>query len=169
MQCPACKADDDKVIDSRPSDDGAVVRRRRECNRCAKRFTTYERLERTARLVVVKRDGTCVPFEIENIMRGIQAACGKRPVTEAAKLHLAQEVDDELHAEFDREVKSDEVGKRVAKKLRALDKIAYVRFASEYHGFRNLEEFAEEIRHLLDEPPEFVDQSPLFDDTSTTP
>ena len=97
MQCPACKADDDKVIDSRPSDDGAVVRRRRECNLCAKRFTTYERLERTARLVVVKRDGTCVPFEIENIMRGIQAACGKRPVPEAAKLHLAQEVDDELH------------------------------------------------------------------------
>src|SRR5690242_12426472 len=102
--CPYCSANDDKVIDSRSSEGGRVIRRRRQCLKCGKRFTTYERVEQTARLIVVKRDGTRVPFSRENILRGVQAACGKRNVSEELKERLVDEVEEELHREFDREV-----------------------------------------------------------------
>src|SRR6478735_9049237 len=104
--CPYCNANDDKVIDSRSSEGGRVIRRRRQCLKCNKRFTTYERVEETARLIVIKRDGTRVPFSRENILRGVQAACGKRSVPEEVKERLVEEVEEELHREFDREVDS---------------------------------------------------------------
>lgn len=152
MICPYCNADDDKVIDSRASDAGASIRRRRECNACGKRFTTYERVEKTARLAVVKKDGSHVPFDSERILRGVLAACGKRPIAEETKEAIVRQVEDEVHREFDREVPSSEIGKRVAAKLRAIDHIAYIRFASEYYEFRNLDELSTEVEELKRRP-----------------
>jgi transcriptional repressor NrdR len=129
MLCPFCNTDNDKVIDSRSSDAGKVIRRRRECLGCKRRFTTYERVEQTARLVVIKRDGTHAPFSRENILRGVTAACGKRPIPEADKERLADEIEEELHKEFDREVPSAVIGERVMLRLRDLDEVAYIRFA----------------------------------------
>jgi len=151
--CPTCSADSDRVIDSRPADGGAAVRRRRECLTCGKRFTTYERVERAARLMVVKRDGTRVPFEGERILRGVQAACGKRPISEESKECLARAVEEDIHRDFEREVESSEIGRRVASKLRNVDHIAYIRFASEHYGFTTLEEFRAELQELEDRPP----------------
>ena len=116
MRCPYCERDKDKVTDSRPSDSGDAIRRRRECLACGKRFTTYERVERTERLMVVKRDGTRVPFDPEKVMRGLASACGKRPVPADAKERLVREVEEEMHREYEREVPSLAIGKRVADK-----------------------------------------------------
>ena len=124
MRCPSCDADNDKVIDSRPGEDGSAIRRRRECLACGKRYTTYERVERAARLTVVKRDGSRVPFDAERLMRGLQAACGKRPIAQESKERLLQSLDEELHRTFDREVESAEIGRRLAARLRDLDPIA---------------------------------------------
>src|SRR5262245_55441748 len=99
--CPYCGHNDDKVIDSRASDGGRVVRRRRECLKCEKRYTTYEKVEETARLMVVKRDGTRVPFNKENVLKGVLAACGKRPISDEAKRKLVDEVEEEIFREFD--------------------------------------------------------------------
>lgn len=162
MICPYCGRDNDKVIDSRASEGGLVIRRRRECLACSKRFTTYERVEKTARLVVIKKDGTRVAFDSQNVLKGVQAACGKRPVPEQAKLDLVQEVEEEVHREFDREVPSTEIGRRVAAKLRDLDQIAYIRYASEYYNFRTLEEFAQELTQLQSRPPNLPNQERLF-------
>jgi transcriptional repressor NrdR len=150
MHCPYCDRDKDKVIDSRPSDSGDAIRRRRECLACSKRFTTYERVERTERLMVIKRDGTRVPFNPENIMRGIVAACGKRPVPATEKERVIREVEEEMHREFEREVPSRAIGKRVADKLRAVDHVAYIRFASEYYQFSTMGEFQRELDDLAD-------------------
>jgi transcriptional repressor NrdR len=160
--CPYCGHDDDRVIDSRASEGGLVVRRRRECHNCEKRYTTYERVEKTARLVVVKKDGSRVPFEVDSVVRGLQAACGKRPVPERAKLAIAHEVEDAIHREFDREVPSTEIGRRVAAKLREVDEIAYIRYASEYQEFRTLDEFAEELSDLKARPKNLPNQRGLF-------
>lgn len=160
--CPYCGGNNDKVIDSRASDAGAVIRRRRECLQCGKRFTTYERVEKTARLVVIKKDGSRVAFDPTNVLKGIQAACGKRPIPEEAKLRIVQEVEDEVHREFDREVPSAEIGKRVAIRLREVDEIAYIRYASEYYNFRSLDEFAEELTDLKSRPPRAPNQADLF-------
>lgn len=162
MICPYCGEDNDRVIDSRASEGGFAIRRRRECNACSRRFTTYERVEKTARLVVVKRDGTRVAFDRENILRGVQAACGKRPIPEDAKLHLAQAVEDELHREFDREVPSSEIGRRVASRLRDLDPIAYIRFASEHYAFSSLDDLAEAMNDLRTRPRNLPNQTELF-------
>jgi len=160
--CPYCGEDKDKVIDSRASDGGVVVRRRRECLVCEKRFTTYERVERAARLMVVKKDGSRVPFDPQNVLRGIQAACGKRPVSEDAKLQIIREIDEEIHREFEREVPSVEIGQRVVAQLRELDPIAYIRYASEYYDFRTLDDFSEELRELKSRSPNLPNQQPLF-------
>ncbi|MFM7051515.1 MAG: transcriptional regulator NrdR [Planctomycetota bacterium] len=162
MKCPSCNADDDSVIDSREADGGAAVRRRRECNRCGRRFTTYERAERAERLVVVKKDGTRVPFSADNVMRGLVAACGKRPIPEERKVAIVREVEDELGREFDREVPSAEIGRRVAQKLRAVDAIAYIRFASEHFAFRSVADLEEEIRAVKETPVDLPDQRTLF-------
>ena len=162
MRCPFCRADDDRVIDSRAGDDGASIRRRRECLACRKRFTTFERVERTERLMVVKRDGTRVPFNADNLMRGIIAACGKRPVPAALKERIVREVEEEMHREHDREVPSLAIGKRVADKLRGVDDVAYIRFASEYYKFSTAGEFAREIAEIAERPPPDPKQPDLF-------
>lgn len=152
MRCPYCQTDKDSVVDSRPSEEGSSIRRRRECTACGKRFTTYERIERTERLTVVKKDGSRVAFSPENVMRGILAACGKRPITTEAKERVVREVEDELLREGEREVPSRDIGRRVAEKLRAIDHIAYIRFASEYYQFRSVEEMQRELQVLSEEP-----------------
>ena len=164
MICPYCGEDDDKVIDSRSSDGGLMIRRRRQCVRCARRYTTYERVEKTTRLVVVKKDESRVAFDAGNIMRGIRAACGKRPIPEPEKERLVREIEDELHREFDREVPSHEIGRRVATRLRQLDPIAYIRYASEYHEFRSLKDFDEELRELAERPTPPPNQADLFEE-----
>ncbi len=162
MICPFCEANDDKVIDSRASDAGRVVRRRRECLKCNKRFTTYERVEESTRLMVVKRDGTHVPFNRENVLRGVNAAIGKRPVPEEAKVALVDEIEEEVHREYDREVPSRIIGEKVMAKLRPLDSVAYVRFASEYYQFENVGQFVEELQELDSQPKDVKDQAKLF-------
>jgi len=161
--CPYCRQDNDRVIDSRASEGGVVIRRRRECSDCSKRYTTYERVERTSRLVVVKKDGSRVPFDSENVLQGLQAACGKRPIPEAVKQQLGNDVEEELHREFDREVPSSEIGRRVASKLREIDEIAYIRYASEYYRFGTLEEFVEELSDLQSRPKSLPNQRDLFE------
>jgi len=166
MICPYCGADDDKVIDSRASEGGRSIRRRRQCNACSRRFTTYERVDATARLVVVKRDGSRVPFDRQKLLRSIQIAFGKRPIPDAVKRELAEEVDEDVHRAFDREVESVEIGKRVASRLRDIDQIAYVRFASEYYRFENVGELEREIAELRQLPRVSPHQSDLFPDES---
>jgi transcriptional repressor NrdR len=160
--CPFCNANDDKVIDSRASDAGKVIRRRRECLGCARRFTTYERVEPTARLIVVKRNGSRAPFSRDNIMRGIQAACGKRAVPEEVKEKLVNDLDEELHRDFDREVESRVIGERVMAKLRDTDEVAYIRFASEYYKFRSVDELKQQLELLDGHIKDAKEQGKLF-------
>jgi transcriptional repressor NrdR len=160
--CPYCGHNDDKVIDSRSSEGGKVIRRRRQCLKCAKRFTTYERVEQTARLLVVKRDGTRVPFARENMLRGVQAACGKRNIPEEVKERLVDEVEEELHRDFDREVDSITIGQRVMAKLRNIDEVAYIRFASEYLKLGSAGELMAELNELKERPRDVKEQQSLF-------
>ncbi len=162
MICPFCSHNQDKVIDSRSSEGGAVIRRRRHCAKCNRRFTTYERVEPTGRLMVVKRDGSRVGFSSENIMRGVSNACGKRPISEDVKQQLASAVEDELHNEFEREVSSQIVGERVMTKLRGVDKIAYIRFATEHLQLSTLEDIQRELDDLAARPVAGPDQASLF-------
>ncbi len=163
MICPFCETNNDKVIDSRSSEAGRVIRRRRQCLGCGKRFTTYERIEESTRLTVIKRDGSREPFNRENLLNGVRIACGKRPVAEDAKLQLVDEVEDELHRTHDREVESREIGERVARKLRALDEIAYVRFASEYYQFRNVGDIMAQLEELSLHARDVKEQQRLFE------
>lgn len=164
MICPYCRKDKDRVIDSRAAEGGAVIRRRRECLACGKRYTTYERVEKTSRLVVVKKDGSRVPFDVENVVQGLQAACGKRPIPEDVKQRVGDEVEEQLHRDFDREVPSAEIGRRVAAQLREIDEIAYIRYASEYYRFGTLEEFVEELSELQARPKGLPNQRDLFEE-----
>ena len=161
--CPYCGRDNDRVVDSRSSEGGLMIRRRRECLDCARRYTTYERVEKTARLMVIKKDGARVPFEFANVLKGVQAACGKRPIPEETKVRLAHETEDELHRQFEREVPSAEIGRLVAAKLREIDQIAYIRYASEHHDFRTLEDFAEELSDLRSRPRNLPNQQEMFE------
>ena len=162
MICPFCGSNEDRVIDSRAAEGGKVIRRRRQCADCEKRFTTYERVEQTSRIAVVKRDGKRVPFDRDNIARGLDAACGKRPVSEDAKQRLVDEVEEELHREFDREVSSQVIGERVMAKLRDLDEVAYIRFASEYHQFKTVDDIMEELKAMTSKPKDVKNQQGLF-------
>lgn len=164
MICPFCSANDDKVIDSRASEGGQVIRRRRQCLGCGKRFTTYERIEETVRLMVIKRDNSREPFQREKIISGVRRAIGKRPVSEDAKLRLVEEVEDVVHRTYDREVRSRDIGELVADRLRDLDDIAYVRFASEYYQFKNVSDIMSQLQELADRVRDVKDQQPLFDD-----
>ncbi len=164
MICPYCNSNDDKVIDSRASEAGRVIRRRRQCLSCGKRFTTYERIEETARLVVIKRDGSRAPFSRESIMKGVRLACGKRPVPEEEKLRIVDEVEDAVHRGFDREVQSREIGEMVAERLRDLDDIAYVRFASEYYQFKSVGDIMAQLEELTERVRDVKDQGKLFEE-----
>ncbi len=169
MICPYCGVDKDRVVDSRSADNGGAIRRRRECLVCTRRFTTYERADKTARLKVVKRDGSRVDFDPQSILRGVMAACGKRPIPEDSKVAIMREVEDTLHREFDREVTSDEIGRRVAGYLRELDLVAYIRFASEHYRYRTAEEMARELHEQMSRPVEYRDQGRLFTDEKPPP
>jgi transcriptional repressor NrdR len=160
--CPYCNANDDKVIDSRASEGGKVIRRRRECLKCGKRFTTYERVEQAAKLIVAKHDGRREPFRRENILRGVEAACGKRKIAEEVKQRLVDEIEEEVHREFDREVPSAEIGRRVMRKLLDVDEVAYIRFASEYMNFRDGHDIRKELEELDKRVKDVKSQQSLF-------
>lgn len=147
MRCPKCSALDDKVIDSRSSRDGALIRRRRECLKCGARFTTYEEMNRE-KLRVKKRDGQYEEFDRRKLLSGIEKACEKRPVSTEQIEALAERVITELENEFGREVPSKQIGERLMQHLRKLDEVAYVRFASVYRQFRDAEQFIDEIKQL---------------------
>ena len=171
MRCPFCNADKEslKVIDSRTCDGGRSIRRRRECTNCSKRFTTYERIEENIRLTVVKRDGRRMPWDRNKIVTGLERACFKRPVPESEILRIADEVEDEVFKSHDREVQTTVIGQLVADKLRRLDQVAYVRFASVYRQFKTLEELVDEARAVID-AKRFEDpsQGRLFLDTQAS-
>lgn len=162
MQCPFCAANDDRVIDSRASDDGRAIRRRRECSNCERRFTTYERVEETIKLTVIKRDGSRMPYNRQKLVRGIEQACFKRPVSPDQIQAVADSVEEELHKRFDREVNSLDIGEVVCDRLQRLDRVAYVRFASVYKQFRDLDDVLTEVREVMSRPQEFPDQGKLF-------
>jgi transcriptional repressor NrdR len=142
MRCPFCKHNDDKVIESRESADGFVIRRRRECTQCERRFTTRERIEETP-LRVVKRDGSREDFERRKILAGLITACQKRPVSTDDLEHITQEVENSVQDTVDREVDTETIGSLVMAELKKLDQVAYVRFASVYKNFESPDDFAE--------------------------
>lgn len=147
MRCPFCGTYEDKVIETRVSKDGGEIRRRRECEGCARRYTTYERIEESMPLVI-KNDGRREPFDRAKIEHGIQAAVAKRPVSRDQVSAIALEVEREIAELSVSEIASREIGERVLRKLRGLDQVAYVRFASIYRDFRDLEGFAKELDSL---------------------
>ncbi|RKZ21714.1 transcriptional regulator NrdR [bacterium] len=147
MKCPYCGYDEDRVVDTRVIKDGTAIRRRRECLRCKRRFTTYEYIEKTP-LIVIKRDGRREPFEREKLLQGIRIACRKRPVSEDKIEEMVDEIEQALWELGKTEVSSREIGKEVMKRLRKLDEVAYVRFASVYREFKDVEEFVKEIKKL---------------------
>ncbi|MFO8007309.1 MAG: transcriptional regulator NrdR [Candidatus Brocadiia bacterium] len=148
MQCPYCKADDDRVVNSHPSTDGTYVRRRRECNECGRRYTTYERIEQSI-LRVVKKDGSREEFSLQKLLAGLNKACYKRPIPAERITALAEEVERELHQHFEGEVPSREIGELVMERLRELDHVAYIRFASVYREFKDVSDFVEEADTVL--------------------
>lgn len=147
MLCPHCNADNDRVIDSRASDDGRAIRRRRYCNQCERRFTTYERVERLT-LTVVKKDLVREPFSREKIERGIERACWKRPISSERILELVAQVETDMQADYDSEIPSSVLGRIVMHHLASLDQVAYVRFASVYREFTDVEDFVAELAPL---------------------
>ena len=140
MICPQCGVNEDRVIDSRDCRDGRAIRRRRECIKCGKRFTTYEIIEEPS-LMVVKKDGRREPFNRDKILTGIKRACQKRPVSVDEMEKIADDIEKTLHASFEREVKTSDVGNLVMEKLKSIDKVAYVRFASVYREFKDGADF----------------------------
>lgn len=148
MKCPYCKHPDSKVIDSRPADDGASIRRRRECLACQKRFTTYEIMERMP-IVVIKKDGTRQAFDKMKILNGMVRACEKRQVPLSELERSADDIEQTIQSSMDREVSSDRIGELVMDKLKGLDEVAYVRFASVYRQFKDIDTFMAELNKLL--------------------
>ena len=147
MRCPFCGNQEDKVLESRTSKDGGEIRRRRECESCTRRFTTYERVEESMP-AVIKNDGRREPFDRNKIERGLMHAVAKRPVSQEQVKTLALELEREIGELGVAEISAREIGERVLPRLRALDKVAYVRFASIYRDFSDVEQFAEELRAL---------------------
>lgn len=150
MKCPYCGYLESKVIDSRPAEEGATIRRRRECLNCQKRFTTYEIMERIP-LVVIKKDGSRQTFDKMKILNGMIKACEKRPVPFSDLQIAADEIDLMLQNSMEREILSDKIGELVMLKLKELDEVAYVRFASVYRQFKDINTFMEELSKLLNE------------------
>lgn len=148
MKCPFCRADNDRVLDSRAAQDGFAIRRRRQCLDCKRRYTTYERVEEVT-LKVVKKDGTRMPFDRERIKSGLEKACWKRPVSDADIEGVVAQVEDDLYRTYDAEVPSDLIGEQIMNRLRELDQVAYVRFASVYREFKDVRDFVEELEPML--------------------
>ena len=150
MKCPVCGFSESKVIDSRPADEGASIRRRRECLSCGKRFTTYETVE-SLPMVVVKKDGSRQSFERRKVLGGMIRACEKRPVPLAELEKIAEEIEQDLQNSMEREVSTEAIGERVMDRLRSVDQVAYVRFASVYRQFKDIDTFMAELNKLLNE------------------
>ena len=150
MKCPYCGHPESKVIDSRPADENASIRRRRECLSCAKRFTTYETVE-SLPMVVIKKDGSRQSFDRQKVLRGMIRACEKRPVSLAELERIADEIGQELQNSMEREIRTEDVGEKVMDRLRKVDQVAYVRFASVYRQFKDLDTFMAELNKLLAE------------------
>lgn len=148
MRCPKCGHLNDKVIDSRSAREGDVIRRRRVCLQCEHRFTTYEEISK-ARLRVIKRDGRHEEFDRNKLLRGIQRACQKRPISAEQIENMADSIMSELDNEFDREVPSTAIGEKVMERLEKLDEVAYVRFASVYRQFKDVNQFLTEVKGLI--------------------
>jgi len=149
MKCLRCKHDNDRVVDSRTSADGTVIRRRRECLNCFLRYTTYERIEDTP-LRVIKKSGERVRFERERVMQGLMRACEKLPVSTEQLELAASRVEARCHEEYDREVPSSVIGSLVMEELKKLDHVAYVRFASVYREFKDISQFLDELKPILE-------------------
>ncbi len=150
MRCPFCSFIESKVIDSRPTEENTSIRRRRECLKCGKRFTTYEKLESIS-LVVVKKDDSRQPFNRDKVLKGIMTACEKRPISIVQMEMIADTIESELAQRMEREVRSTKIGEMVMEKLRALDEVAYVRFASVYKQFDDVSTFMDELQGLMDD------------------
>lgn len=148
MKCPYCQHEVTAVLDSRETEDQAAIRRRRECEKCKKRFTTYERTD-LADLIVIKKDDRREPFSREKLLKGLVIACGKLPISREQIETLADEVETELRGMEGIEVRSSKIGSIVMRKLKKIDKVAYIRFASVYRSFEDLEEFREELDKLI--------------------
>ena len=148
MKCPHCQQDHDRVIDSRASEDGAAIRRRRECLACRWRYTTYERVDRTS-IKVIKKDGIREPFDRMRLKAGLEKACWKRPVSDAKLEEIVAAVENHIEGKFESEVESRYLGELVMQRLRQLDQVAYVRFASVYRQFEDVQDFVEELRPML--------------------
>jgi len=150
MKCPYCTFLDSKVVDSRNGKDGTSIRRRRECLKCNRRFTTYERIE-DLNLVIVKKDGRREAFDRAKVIDGLEKACEKRPISVEVIEQLVTDLERELQERGDREVDSKEIGERLIGKLYEIDEVAYVRFASVYRSFKDVNQFMDELKELLKE------------------
>ena len=148
MKCPFCGHDEDRVIDSRPAEDGAAIRRRRECVRCSARFTTYEKVE-SLPFLVVKKDGTREPFNQDKILSGLLKACEKRPVSNEQLQEVLAYVESQIQGAVNREISSQDIGALVMSKLKEIDEVSYVRFASVYRQFKDVNSFLEELNEML--------------------
>ncbi|MBQ3103504.1 MAG: transcriptional regulator NrdR [Oscillospiraceae bacterium] len=150
MKCPYCGFRESKVVDSRPAEEGSSIRRRRECLSCERRFTTYETVE-SLPIVVIKKDGSRQSFDRSKVLRGMIRACEKRPVSLAALEKIADEIELELQNSMEREISTDSIGEKVMDRLRGVDQVAYVRFASVYRQFKDIDTFMAELNKLLAE------------------
>lgn len=150
MKCPHCGYQESKVVDSRHSEDGTSIRRRRECLSCQKRFTTYETVE-SLPIIVVKRDNSRQPFDRNKIMNGMLRACEKRPVSMQELENAANEIESLVQNSLEREITTEYIGELVMEKLKALDEVAYVRFASVYRQFKDIHSFMQELNKILEE------------------
>ena len=172
MRCPFCDADKEslKVIDSRACEGGRAIRRRRECLQCTKRFTTYERIEDQVKLTVIKKDGSRVPWDRAKVIDGLERACYKRPVEAGEIQRIVEEVEDEVFRGHEKEVPSAVIGQLVSDKLRRVDQVAYVRFASVYRQFKTLDDLVLEAKAVLDaQRYEVPGQGRLFVEAPATP
>lgn len=161
MRCPFCKEDQDKVVDSRSSEGGRVIRRRRQCLPCKRRFTTYEKIGESFKLSVVKKDGSRVPYDRDKVIAGIQKSCYKRPVSADQIQEVADKVEEDVFRNYDKEVSSHFIGERTMRHLRSIDNVAYIRFASVYRDFRDAGELIEEVSQAIRQPDN-NDQPGLF-------
>lgn len=150
MNCPFCNYHETKVVDSRPTDEGQAIRRRRECLRCFKRFTTYEKVEKVP-LIVVKKGGNRQLYDRNKILNGILKACEKRPVSLTKIEETVDEIEKDLYNLMEKEVTSEKIGQMVMDKLKEIDEVSYVRFASVYRQFKDINTFMEELKKLLNE------------------
>jgi transcriptional repressor NrdR len=162
VKCPFCKEDSDRVIDSRSSDSGRVIRRRRQCLLCKKRFTTYEKTSESFKLHVIKKDKSRVPYDRDKVIGGVQKACYKRPVSAEQIQLVADRTEEDIFKRFDKEVTSSFIGECVMKHLRDVDQVAYIRFASVYRQFRDAGELIDEVSKAIQDA-ESTEQLKLFD------